>query len=45
MRDTAGHVADVTEGNVLLHGQETVVFADAGYQGSDKRLDANPSVR
>jgi IS5 family transposase len=42
---TAGHVADVTEGNSLLHGEETVVFADAGYQGADKRLDANPSVR
>ena len=42
---TAGHVADVTEGNSLLHGEETVVFADAGYQGVDKRLDANSSVR
>ena len=38
-------MADVTEGNSLLHGEETVVFADAGYQGADKRLDANPSVR
>ena len=45
VRGTAGHVADVTEGNSLLHGDETVVFADAGYQGADKRLDANPSVR
>ena len=44
VRGTAGHVADVTEGNTLLHGEETVVFADAGYQGADKRLDANPSV-
>ena len=42
---TASHVADVTEGNALLHGKQTVVFADAGYQGADKRLDANPSVR
>ena len=42
---TAGHVGDVTEGNSLLHGDETVVFADAGYQGADKRPDANPSVR
>ena len=45
VRGTAGHVADVTEGNSLLHGEETVVFADAGYQGADKRFDANPSVR
>ena len=42
---TAGHVADVTEGNSLLHGEETVVFADAAYQGADKRLDAKPGVR
>ena len=45
VRGTAGHVADVTEGNALLHGEETVVFADAGYQGADKRPDAKPSVR
>ena len=45
VRGTAGHVADVTEGNALLHGEETAVFADAGYQGADKRLDARPHVR
>ena len=45
VRGTAGHVGDVTEGNSLLHGDETVVFADAGYQGADKRLDAKPGVR
>ena len=44
VRGTAGHVADVTEGNSLLHGQETAVFADAGYQGAEKRLDARPGV-
>ena len=44
-RRQAGHVADVTEGNSLLHGEETVVFADAGCQGVDKRLDAKPGVR
>ena len=38
-------MTDVTEGNSLLHGEETVVFADAGYQGADKRPNANPSVR
>ena len=45
VRGTAGHVADVTEGGSLLHGEEAVVFADAGYQGADKRPDANRSVR
>ena len=30
----------MVEGNSLLHGDETVVFADAGYQGADKRPDA-----
>ena len=29
----------------MLHGKETVVFADAGYQGADKRLDAKAGVR
>ena len=24
----------------MLHGEETVVFADAGYQGAGKRLEA-----
>ena len=45
VRGTAGHVADVTEGNSLLHGEEAVVFADAGYQGADKRLDARLDVQ
>lgn len=31
---------DVAEGNRLLHGQETCVFAHAGYQDADKRADA-----
>jgi len=44
VRGTAAHVADVTEGNSLLHGQETQGFGDAGYQGIDKRPDAKPSV-
>ena len=38
---TAANVNDVTVGNALLHGQETDVFADAGYQGAAKRDDAN----
>ena len=44
VRGTAGHVADVTEGHGLLHGEETAVFADAGYQGASKRPDARPGV-
>ena len=45
VRGTAGHVADVTEGRSLLHGEETAVFADAGYQGADKRPGAKRGVR
>ena len=45
VRAAAVHVADVTEGNSLLHGEETVVFADVGYQGADRRLDAKAGVR
>ena len=44
VRGTAGNVNDVVEANSLLHGQETVVFTDAGYQGVDKRPDAKPGV-
>ena len=45
VKGTAGHVHDITEGHSLLHGQEQVVFADAGYQGVDKRADAKPEVQ
>ena len=45
VRGTAGRVGDVTEGNSLLRGGESVVHANAGYQGADRRLDARPSVR
>ena len=37
---TAANVNDVTQGHELLHGKEEVVFADAGYQGADKRPEA-----
>ena len=37
---TAANVNDVTQGHRLLHGGEIVVFADAGCQGADKRLEA-----
>ncbi|XAH21112.1 IS5 family transposase [Xylophilus sp. GW821-FHT01B05] len=44
VRGSSGHVGDVTEGNSLLHGQETDAFGDAGYQGIGKRPDAKDSV-
>ncbi len=44
VRGTSGHVADVTEGNSLLHGQESVAYGDAGYQGIEKRPDAQVDV-
>ena len=44
VRGTSGNVADVTEGNSLLHGEEVEVFGDAGYQGADKRADAKEEV-
>ena len=37
---TAANVNDVTQGHGLLHGEESVVFADAGYQGAAKRPEA-----
>ena len=45
VRGSSGNVNDVVEGNALLHGEETEVFADAGYQGADKRPDAKDDVR
>ena len=44
VRGTSGNVADITEGNSLLHGEETDVFGDAGYQGAHKRPDARAGV-
>ncbi len=44
VRGTAANVNDVVEGNSLLHGEETDVFADAGYQGAHKRPDARAGV-
>lgn len=34
---TAANVNDVTQAHALVHGQETDVYADAGYQGVAKR--------
>ena len=36
---TAAHVADITETEKLLHGEERVVFLDAGYTGIEKRAE------
>lgn len=45
VRGTSGNVADVVEGNQLLHGEETDGFGDAGYRGVHKRPDARPGVQ
>jgi IS5 family transposase len=42
---TAANVNDVTQAQALLHGDETEAFGDAGYQGADKRLEAEGKVR
>lgn len=36
---TAGHVSDISQAHGLLHGDETVAFGDAGYQGVEKRCE------
>lgn len=38
---TAANVADVTQVEPLLHGQEVAVHADAGYTGAEKRAGSN----
>lgn len=42
---TSGNVHDVTQGSSLLHGQESVAFGDAGYQGVDKRADGKAGIQ
>ena len=37
-------VSDVTEGHSLLHGEETIAFGDAGFQGVEKRPEAKAGV-
>ena len=44
VRGTAANTHDVVEANALLQGKEVDVFADAGYQGADKRPDAPARV-
>ena len=34
---TPANTNDVTQAHALLHGEETVAFGDAGYQGVEKR--------
>ena len=41
---TSGHVSDIAQANTLLHGEETLAFGDAGYQGVDKRAEAKEDV-
>jgi IS5 family transposase len=40
---TSANVADVTEAHALLHGEETIAFGDAGYQGVEKREEGRDS--
>ena len=44
VRGTSGHVSDNAEANRLLHGNESIAFGDAGYQGIEKRPDAKADV-
>ena len=37
-------VSDIAEANTLLHGQESLAFGDAGYQGVEKRPDSKADV-
>jgi len=37
VQTTAANVHDLTPAAELLHGEETVVYADAGYQEIEKR--------
>ena len=37
---TAANVNDVTQAHALLHGEESDVFSDAGYQGVERRSEA-----
>lgn len=45
LETTAANVHDLTPADKLLHGNEKYIFADAGYQGMDKRPEhANRSA-
>ena len=36
---TSSNVHDITRAGQLLHGEENVVYGDAGYQGIEKRAE------
>ncbi len=42
---TAANVADIAQTHELLHGQETKVYADAGYLGVEKREEITAKTR
>ncbi len=44
VRCTSGNEHDITQAHRLLHGHEQSVWADAGYQGVEKRPGADPAV-
>ncbi|MBQ0933683.1 IS5 family transposase [Ideonella alba] len=44
VKGTSGAVNDVIEANSLVRSSDREVFADAGYQGAGKRLDARDDV-
>lgn len=44
VRCTSGNAHDITQAHRLLHGHEKIVWADAGYQGVEKRPGADPDV-
>ena len=44
VQGTSGKVSDVTEGNSVLHEQETVASEDARYWAIEKRPDAKASL-
>ena len=41
---TAANVADIAQTHALLHGEEALVFADAGYLGAEKRPELKPKA-
>jgi len=41
---TAANVSDISQTPALLHGQESAVWADAGYVGVDKRQDMQQTL-
>jgi transposase, IS5 family len=44
VRCTSGNDHDITQAHRLLHGHEKAVRADVGYQGVQKRPEADPNV-